>query len=210
MTSRDAEKLLAAFCGACLAFACSGSGSTGPNGGDGGSSNGGAEGGSGGASSGGSASTSSGAGSSGGASSSGSAGSSGSTGGSGSTSSGAGSGSGASSSTSSNSSSGSPVDGGSRSGHCTSTSCASPELCVQSQVAGGAVIFPDDAGACPAGREVGASGHCDDIPTYTCVQRPAACTGAISCACASALCPQNFMCQSSASTTFVSCVEAVP
>jgi hypothetical protein len=209
MLTHDAEKLFGAFCVACLALGCAGSVPIGGNGTDASSNGAGAEGGS-------SGSTSSGSGSSSGStSSSGSSGSSGagSTSSSGSTSSGSGSSSGAGSSGGGGSDSGSSsgsVDGGSGSGHCVSTSCPSSELCVQAQVGGGVVVFPDDAGVCPADRELGATGRCDYIPTYRCVQRPAACMGGVSCACASTLCPQSFMCLSSASTTFLSCLEAVP
>jgi hypothetical protein len=230
MPSHHAKKILAAFCGACLALACSGSTSIGENSSDGGGNSVGANGEGGGTSNGDSAitrggtSNSSGANGSGAGSSNGANGSTGSTGSSGgkgsgstgSTGSSGGNGSGstggdAGSSGTSGSSSGSnvPVDGGSGSGHCTSTRCPASQLCVQSQVVGGAVVFAD-AGACPAGMELAANGRCVNIPTYTCVNWPAACGGAVSCPCASALCPPGgFMCDSSA-TMFLSCVQAVP
>jgi hypothetical protein len=81
------------------------------------------------------------------------------------------------------------------------------------EVGGGIIVLPNDAGACPSGMELGASGRCDPIPTYTCATWPVACMGAVSCSCASVRCPKAFMCINSAnppSATFLTCIQTGP
>lgn len=92
--------------------------------------------------------------------------------------------------------------------------CTTGNVCVSNQTVGGALIEPNDAGACPTGMHLvpsggTAPGHCEANPTYTCASRPAACAGTLSCACAGVLCESGHACQR-ATEAQVSCVEAVP
>jgi len=101
---------------------------------------------------------------------------------------------------------GGPTDAGAA--ECGSTSCTSDQVCVSELVAGGAVVLPDDAGACPVGKQ-NVGGICQPQPTYHCVATPPACGAGLSCACAQAVCDGGFTCQQ-ASAGLVQCVEAVP
>lgn len=98
------------------------------------------------------------------------------------------------------------TDGGGVS--CNGMTCAAGEICVRSQLNGGAVFFADDAGMCPEGR-MNVGGMCVTSPTFRCAARPTACAGAVTCACASTLCASSYMCQT-ADNTLVSCVLNAP
>jgi hypothetical protein len=94
--------------------------------------------------------------------------------------------------------------------------CTGGRVCVSDQVVGGAVIVPDDAGMCPAGRiptTRGALTTCVQEPAYHCELLPGACSAgglALSpCSCDPTICPPAFTC-SLPSPTLVQCVEAVP
>jgi hypothetical protein len=84
-------------------------------------------------------------------------------------------------------------------GNCTSTTCLPSDICVQSQVSGGAII-ESDAGVCPPGTEPepGSAGRCMNDPTTRCATRPSGCGSAVTCACAGTLCPAAFTCEDSA------------
>ncbi len=95
---------------------------------------------------------------------------------------------------------------------CTSSTCPTSELCVESSVQGGAVQLPNDAGMCPPGTEKDTN-DCLREPTYTtrCVPRPSACGSEVTCACAGTLCGSGaWICTSSPGASFLSCVEEVP
>jgi hypothetical protein len=63
--------------------------------------------------------------------------------------------------------------------------CPSGRICVVTVSGGGACFLPDDAGICPNGQH-GGPGCCDNTTTtYDCQPLPAACSGTLSCACAS-------------------------
>jgi hypothetical protein len=96
-------------------------------------------------------------------------------------------------------------------GICTSTTCPSSDICIQSQVSGGEII-PNDAGVCPPGTEPqpGIAGRCMNDPTTQCATRPAGCGSAVTCACAATLCPDGFACDDSADASFLFCDESVP
>jgi hypothetical protein len=97
-------------------------------------------------------------------------------------------------------------------GNCTPTTCPSSDICIQSQVSGGAIIQENDAGVCPAGMEPepGSAGRCMRDPTTRCATRPSSCGSAVTCACAEALCPTSFTCEDSADASFLACEEFVP
>ncbi|HEY4105915.1 MAG TPA: hypothetical protein VGM44_18570 [Polyangiaceae bacterium] len=87
-------------------------------------------------------------------------------------------------------------------------SCGTGSVCVGETTEGGAVEFPDDAGACPEGSHLsGQSCQRDPVETFSCKPAPAACNGKIDCACASSAC--SGMCQS-AENNQIDCVELVP
>jgi hypothetical protein len=68
------------------------------------------------------------------------------------------------------------------------SSCLAWQVCVRDQVQGGAVIFPNDAGVCPAGLHMWGD-QCINDPTYFCVEKPALCENQpLSCSCAGVLC----------------------
>jgi hypothetical protein len=96
---------------------------------------------------------------------------------------------------------------------CTPTTCPASDICIQSQVSGGAIIVTNDAGICPAGTEPapGSLGRCNNDPTIHCAARPASCGSTVTCACASGLCGSGpWMCNDSAGASFLSSVEEVP
>ncbi len=99
-------------------------------------------------------------------------------------------------------------------GNCTPTTCPSPDVCIETQVVGGAIIVVNDAGKCPAGTEpanaLETEGRCMSDPTTSCAARPAGCGSAVTCACAATLCPISDRCVDSADASFITCEEAVP
>lgn len=96
------------------------------------------------------------------------------------------------------------------SGDCTATTCSASEICVQARVSGGAIVTPNDAGACPAQWESDGKGGCVRIPTNSCATRPSGCGNTPTCACAGSLCPSRYGCIDGGTATFVSCQEDVP
>ncbi len=90
------------------------------------------------------------------------------------------------------------TDGGA--GTC-SPACESGKVCVKDQVVGGAIVFPDDAGTCPAGRHFVAD-HCEQDPTYACAAYPSGCTGlALTCTCAASICTSQSSCSFTCEST---------
>jgi hypothetical protein len=80
--------------------------------------------------------------------------------------------------------------------------CSPGSVCVEDGISGGALILPDDAGQCPAGRvpSGGTPDVCVTPPTYHCAKLPAACNTALGatavahCTCAPELCPTADQC----------------
>ena len=90
-----------------------------------------------------------------------------------------------------------------------SPACTSGFVCVATGTQGGALIMPNDAGVCPAGRHLVGSDNCVSDLAYACMTIPAGCSGTVTCACASSLCPTLHTCQEP-SAGVLSCIEAVP
>jgi len=80
---------------------------------------------------------------------------------------------------------------------CGPATCGNDQVCVVSQIEGGAVRLPDDAGVCPVGTRNN-NGRCELLPTYRCAPRPAACGAGLSCDCARSLCDPSYVCESAA------------
>ncbi len=99
---------------------------------------------------------------------------------------------------------GATVDAGAS---CGSSTCASTELCVRTLVIGGALMPPDDAGACPSGwiPDPDAGLPCRRPYSWACVARPAACA-TLACGCVGSLC---VTCESAVGSE-VHCVTPVP
>jgi hypothetical protein len=93
-------------------------------------------------------------------------------------------------------------------GQTCSPACGSGSICVGSGTEGGAVIMPNDAGVCPAGRHLAGNACVNDL-SYACKAIPAGCGGTVTCTCASSLCPTSYMCQGP-SNGVLTCVLAVP
>jgi hypothetical protein len=100
----------------------------------------------------------------------------------------------------------------------TCPTCGSGSVCVEDQTSGGALILPDDAGACPSGRipaDAGTLLVCELAPTFHCAVLPSACTTALGstavahCTCAPSLCSGEGMC-SDVTPTLVECLLEVP
>jgi hypothetical protein len=91
---------------------------------------------------------------------------------------------------------------------CGKTTCAPGEVCVSSQIEGGALRPPNDAGVCPDG-EVLSGASCEAAPTFACAKPPSSCATGLSCACAQSLCEASHMC-TEAKDGLVQCVEEVP
>lgn len=80
--------------------------------------------------------------------------------------------------------------------------CHPGTVCLEHQVSGGALIMPDDAGQCPAGRVVspGTPALCVVDPTFQCAPLPATCSNApgtpaiAHCTCAKSLCASGEVC----------------
>ncbi len=94
-------------------------------------------------------------------------------------------------------------------------SCGGGSVCVEHEVLGGALIPPDDAGQCPAGRVIlpNAIG-CSLPPTFDCAPLPGACfpPGAIApshCVCAPSLCSSGEQC-TNVSPTLMRCALLAP
>ena len=95
--------------------------------------------------------------------------------------------------------------------------CGGGSVCVEDQTIGGAAVYPDDAGHCPAGRVMvpQAPNFCSPVPTFHCAALPAACNtppGSVAvahCVCASNLCQAGTMC-SDLSPTLMECLLAAP
>ncbi len=90
--------------------------------------------------------------------------------------------------------------------------CGPGSVCVRDQVVGGALVLPDDAGACPVGRHL-TGDRCERDPTFSCAATPAQCSGAVDCSCAATLCTQQGSCPyqcTSATSTEVECTCPVP
>jgi hypothetical protein len=94
-------------------------------------------------------------------------------------------------------------------GSC-SPACAHGSVCVKTQVIGGALIEPDDAGVCPAPRVMvpEAPGICSLPPSFQCATVPAACRASLSCACAQPVCG-SLSCES-ATAALVQCLLRAP
>ena len=101
-------------------------------------------------------------------------------------------------------------DGGAAASGATTCSpaCGGGSVCVGTGTEGGAVIFPDDAGVCPSGTHLAGS-SCQRDLSYACMPIPFACGGAVTCACASTLCPSGHICEAPGGD-FLNCIEAVP
>jgi hypothetical protein len=100
----------------------------------------------------------------------------------------------------------------------TCATCGSGSVCVEDQTSGGALIPPDDAGDCPAGRVVADAGMtriCQAEPTFHCAVLPSACatapgsTAIAHCTCAPLLCSGEGMC-SDVTPTLVECLLLAP
>ncbi len=78
--------------------------------------------------------------------------------------------------------------------------CEPPEVCVRSQILGGAFVPLDDAGECPAGRHWGGGEGCVQDPTYSCVNRQDNCGPTLTCGCVENLCARSD-CQSHCEST---------
>jgi hypothetical protein len=86
--------------------------------------------------------------------------------------------------------------GGPDAGQCPGASCNSGEICIAYRTVGGALIQPDDAGACPPGRHVEPFGNgmgiCEADFAYQCVQLRGCAGMKVSCSCGQASCPNNY------------------
>lgn len=103
------------------------------------------------------------------------------------------------------------VDGGgpdSGTLECGGASCGPGDVCVSEVVEGGALLPPDDAGACPTGEQ-NTGGTCQRLPAYHCAVLPPGCSDGLSCGCAQTVCDSGYTCQQAAAG-LVRCVEAVP
>jgi hypothetical protein len=100
----------------------------------------------------------------------------------------------------------------------TCPTCDPGSVCVEDQTSGGALVLPDDAGDCPAGRvatDAGMTRICQVEPTFHCAMLPSACatapgsTAIAHCTCAPSLCSGEGMC-SDLSPTLVECLLLAP
>jgi hypothetical protein len=96
---------------------------------------------------------------------------------------------------------------------CGDKVCTGDQICQSLLIAGGVAMPPDDAGVCPSGYQ-NVGGHCQRLPTYSCMPRPSKCTGAsIDCACAGDYClllsSCPYQCQAASGRT-LECLCAVP
>jgi hypothetical protein len=77
--------------------------------------------------------------------------------------------------------------------------CGPGTVCLEHQVSGGAIFFPDDAGQCPSGRILSGT-TCIAEPTFQCVTLPGTCSNApgtpalAHCVCARSLCASAEQC----------------
>jgi len=85
--------------------------------------------------------------------------------------------------------------GGDAAAGCGTMTCAAAQVCVRTVVQGGACVFPEDGGACPAGYSPGTGVCCVRDPGFACAARPDGCGASLTCACAaSVLCAANQTC----------------
>ena len=92
-------------------------------------------------------------------------------------------------------------------GSCGNTTCIDGTVCLRQQTLGGACL-PSDGG-CPVGSSPG-NPCCVRDPSYSCVPRPPACTGTLTCDCArSTLCKAGETC-ATPSATEVDCTLLAP
>jgi hypothetical protein len=92
--------------------------------------------------------------------------------------------------------------------------CNPGQVCASYRTVGGALVGPNDAGACPPGRHL-VGDRSENDPTFACVAAPAACASALvfDCSCAASVCTSPSRCPfqcASATETQVECVCAVP
>jgi len=77
---------------------------------------------------------------------------------------------------------------------CGDAACAASQICVRTLTAGGALLCPEDGGACPDGYVLNTTGCCSAVPFFSCGARPSGCGASVTCACASSLCAPSHTC----------------
>jgi hypothetical protein len=89
-----------------------------------------------------------------------------------------------------------------------SPACGNGTICVGTGTQGGVQIMASDAGVCPSGRHRSGDTCITDL-SYACMPIPAGCGGAVTCTCASSLCPSQHTC-AGPSGGILTCIESVP
>lgn len=94
---------------------------------------------------------------------------------------------------------------------CGTMTCVASQVCVRTIAQGGACVFPEDGGACPAGYSADSGPCCVRDPSFACASRPDACASSLTCACAaSVLCAANQTCSMSSASEIVCTSPPVP
>jgi len=94
---------------------------------------------------------------------------------------------------------------------CGTMTCSAAQVCVRTNIQGGACVFPEDGGTCPAGTSAGSGPCCIRDPSFACASRPDACASSLTCACAaSVLCAANYTCSMTSATEIVCTSPPVP